>query len=222
MQIKERRLVKKQFLCYSLFYQDWNDTMGKIKSALEIALERTESVKGDRESIGQFEAKQKGKKLANRFLGGEVKSLSDEIAREKKDGQVSLKQGLFDVLISQISLPASKEELERIEISCQGLQTIIGGKQFGDISKQLVKILNQFLEEASMFEETIKRQYGPKLRHKEEELSRRFGRNVKLDPFQDPEFVTFFNQNMNALRANYQAAIDKTREEAQRLFDPEK
>ena len=42
--------------------------MGKIKSALELALERTESIKGDRSSIDQFEAKQRGKKLANAFL----------------------------------------------------------------------------------------------------------------------------------------------------------
>ena len=42
--------------------------MGQIKSALEIALERTESVKGDKASINHFEAKQRGKKLANEFL----------------------------------------------------------------------------------------------------------------------------------------------------------
>jgi len=35
--------------------------MGKIKSALEIALERTESVKSDKGSIEQFELKQKAK-----------------------------------------------------------------------------------------------------------------------------------------------------------------
>ena len=97
---------------------------------------------------------------------------------------------------------------------------IIGGKQFGEISKQLVKIMNQYLEEAAMFEETMRRQYAPKLRQKEEELSRRMGRNVKIDPFQDPEFVAFFNQNINALKANYQAAVDTVREEALRLFAP--
>jgi len=35
--------------------------MGKSKSALEIALERTESVKSDKGGIALFEAKQRGK-----------------------------------------------------------------------------------------------------------------------------------------------------------------
>ena len=196
--------------------------MGKIKSALEIALERTDSVKGDKSIIGQFEAKQKGKKLANEFLNGTVKSLGEEIKKVPKEEQSSLKQGLFDVLISQITLPAQKEDLKRIDSAGLGLHAVIGGKHFGEIARQLNQIMNQYIDESANYEDAIKRQYAPKLRHKEEELSRRTGRTVKLDPFQDPEFVAFFNQNMNTLRENYQAAIDQAREEAIRLFEPPK
>ena len=195
--------------------------MGKIKSALEIALERTESVKSDRNSIGLFEAKQKGKKLANEYLEGAVKSLEEEIKKVSKDEQVNLKQGIFDILISQITLPAIKEELQRIESAARGLNAIIGSRQFGEIVKQLGQILNQYLDEAANYEEAIKKQYALKLRQKEEELSRRMGRQVKLDPFQDPEFIAFFNQNMNTLKENYQAAVDQVREEAVRLFEGE-
>jgi len=196
--------------------------MGKIKSALEIALERTESVKGDKDQIGQFEAKQKGKKLANQFLEGNVKSLTEEIEKEDKDGQASFKQGLFDVLISQIVLPVAREDIKRIETSCQGLLAVIGGKHFAEIAKQVGQMMNQYLNEAAQYEEAIKRQYAPKLRQKEEELSRRMGRHVKLDPFQDPEFVQFFNQNLNALKANYQAVLDQAREETIKLFEGNK
>ena len=193
--------------------------MGKIKSALEIALERTESVKTDKGSIGQFEAKQKGKKLANEFLGGSGNSLEEAVKSQTADERASLKQGIFDILISQIVLPMVKEDLPRIETAGKGLHQVIGGKQFGEIFKQLLQILNQFLDEASHFEEAVKRQYAPKLRQKEEELSRRMGRQVKLDPFQDPEFTAFFNQNMNVLKENYQAAVDQVREEAIKLFE---
>ena len=192
--------------------------MGKIKSALEIALERTESVKSDKGSIGQFEAKQKGKRLANQFLEGTVKSLEEEIKKAGKDEQANLKQGIFDILISQITLPVTEDDIKRIDAAGRGLHAVIGGKRFGEIVKQLTQIMNQFLQEAAQYEEAIKRQYAPKLRQKEEEISRRMGRQVKLDPLQDPEFVSFFNQNMNALKENYQTAIDQVREEAVRLF----
>ena len=192
--------------------------MGKIKSALEIALERTESVKSDKESIELFEAKQKGKKLANEFLDGAVKSLEDEIKKEAPGAQEHLKQGIFDVLISRITLPAAKDDLKRIDAAGQGLNFVIGNNRFGKIANQLNEVMNQFLDESAQYEEAIKRQYAPKLRHKEEEISRRFGRQVKLDPFQDPEFVAFFNQHINALKSNYQTEIDHVREEANRLF----
>jgi hypothetical protein len=65
----------------------------------------------------------------------------------------------------------------------------------------------------------ITQQYAPKLRQKEEELARRTGRPVTLDPFQDPEFVAFYNQNMSVLKERYQAAIDQVRETANSFFN---
>ena len=195
--------------------------MGKIKSALEIALERTESVKSDKDSIGLFEAKQKGKKLANEFLEGTIKSLEEEIKKEAGSARENLKQGIFDVLLSRITLPAAKDDLKRIEEAGRGLNTVIGNKHFGEMLKQFSQVMNQFLDEAAQYEEAIKRQYAPKLRHKEEELSRRLGRQVKIDPFQDPEFLAFFNQHLNALKENYQAAVNQVREEAARFFGGE-
>ena len=192
--------------------------MARIKSALEIALERTDSVKSDRDSIGQFEARQKGKKLANEFIEGSVDSLEEEINKVSGEEQANLKQGIFDILVSRINLPNSKEELKHIESVGRGLLAVIGGKQFKDIAGQLAQIMKQYLDEAAQYEEAIKQQYAPKLRQKEEEISRRMGQRVKLDSFQDPEFVAFYNQNMNTLKANYQAVLDEVREEATRLF----
>ncbi|MCL2232284.1 MAG: hypothetical protein FWB99_05370 [Treponema sp.] len=192
--------------------------MGKIKSALEIALERTESVKSDKDSIGLFEAKQKGKKLANEFLEGTLTSLDEEIKKESGGTRENLKQGIFDVLVSRITLPAVKDDLKRLELAGQGLAVLIGNKRFAEIVNQFNQIMNQYLTEAAQYEDAIKRQYAPKLRQKEEELSRRVGRQIKIDPFQDPEFVGFYNQHINALKENYQAAADQLREEAAQMF----
>jgi hypothetical protein len=194
--------------------------MGKIKSALEIALERSESVKSDKQSVGLFETKQRGKKIANEFLEGAIASLEDEIKKEESEAREHLKQGIFDVLLSRVTLPAAKEDVKRLEIACQGLGVVIGNKRFGQAAGQFSEIMEQYLSEAEQYEEAIKRQYAPKLRQKEEELTRRFGRQIKIDPFQDPEFVAFFNQHMSALKGNYQAAVDQLREQAMLLFAP--
>jgi hypothetical protein len=192
--------------------------MGRIKSALEIALERTESVKSDKTTIDLYEAKQRGKKLANEFLEDPKLNLEEEFKKSPKDLLGSLKQGFFDVLVSQITLPSAPGDEKRIEAAGKGLQTVIGGSRFAALYKQLVQILSQYLDQAGQYEEAIKRQYAPKLRQKEEELSRRLGREVRIDPFQDPEFAAFYNQNMTALKGNYEAALNQIREGAIGLF----
>jgi hypothetical protein len=192
--------------------------MGRIKSALEIALERTESVKSDKDSIGQFGARQNGKKLANQYLGGELKSLEDAIKKAAAEERASIRQGIFDVLVAQLALPVTGDDQTRIEAAGRGLQAVIGGSRFAGLIKQFGELLGQYLTEAAQYEEAIKQQYAPKLKQKEEELSRRMGQQVRLDPFQDPEFVAFYNQNMNQLKANYQAAVDQVREEAAAAF----
>jgi hypothetical protein len=193
--------------------------MGRIKSALEIALERTEAVKTDKASIGLFEAKQQGKRLANAFLTDPSQDMENELKKYPQDQRESIKQGIFEVLAPQITLPAAPNDLIRIDAVGKGLQLLIKGGRFAAMYQQFMQVLSQYLGEASQFEQAIRQQYAPKLRQKEEELSRRLGREIRLDPFQDPEFAAFYNQNLNALKANYQAAVDQVRDEAQRAWD---
>jgi hypothetical protein len=193
--------------------------MGRIKSALEIALERTESVKTDKASIGLFEARQQGKRLANVFLADPTKNLEDELKKHPKEQQESLKQGIFDVLAPQITLPASAEDMPRIEATGKGLRVLIDDGHFATMFKQLIQVLSHYLEESAQYDQALRHQYAPKLRQKEEELSRRMGREVRLDPFQDPEFVAIYNQSLTALKANYQTAVDQVKEEAMRIWE---
>ena len=192
--------------------------MGAIKTALEIALERTESVKSDKSSIDQFEIKQRGKKLANTFLAGEA-DLADELKKTPKDQRKSLKQGIFDVLITQITLPVVKEDKDRLEKAGKGLAVVIDGSQFSAMLKQLIQVVDRYLQEASHYEQAIRQQYASRLHQKEEELSRRLGREVRIDPLQDPEFIAFYNQHISALKGNYEPVIEQARAEARRMFE---
>jgi hypothetical protein len=193
--------------------------MGRIKSALEIALERTESVKSDKASIGHFEAKQQGKRAAHEFLEGSGASLETVLQNAPKEQRGALKQGIFEALASQITLPLSKEDEKRIHGIGKGLSAIISDHRFAALYKQFIQAVSRYLDEADQYAEAIQRQYAPKLRQKEEEVSRRLGRQVKLDPLQDPEFVAFYNQHINALKENYRPVVEQMREQVKLLFD---
>lgn len=194
--------------------------MARIKSALELVLERTESVKSDRASISLFEYKQEGKRIAGAFLDDlSEKNLESEIKKIPKDRLSAVRSGIFDVLISQINLPAIPEDIARMESIGKGLQAVLSNKAFSSMFNQLLQAFQQFIGELEQYDQAIRRQYAPKLRQKEEELSRRMGRPVQLDPFQDPEFTAFYNQHITSLKDQYQGLVDKVREQASQLLE---
>ena len=216
----EKNIEEGQEYCLLTLFRYMILYMGRIKSALEIAMEKTENVKSDKTSIGLFEAKQQGKKLANKYLAGEVPSIEGELKQSASDEEKhSIMQGCFEVFVTQIPLPAVPEDLKRLEAVGKGLAAVISDRRFSMLYQQFMEAISQYLEEAAQFEEAIKRQYAPKLRQKEEELARRIGRQVKIDPFQDPEFVAFYNQNINALKANYVSLVEEVQGQAKELFN---
>ncbi|MCL2801937.1 MAG: hypothetical protein FWD28_09300 [Treponema sp.] len=191
--------------------------MGVIKTALEIALEKTETVKSDKSSISQFEAKQRGKKTANAFLAGEAE-ITEEIKKTPAGEKDSFRQGIFDVLITQIVLPEAEDD-KKIEKLGKGLSAVINNNEFSAMFKQLTQIFSQYLSELSQYQQMIRQQYAPKLRQKEEELARRLGREVRIDPLNDPEFIAFYNQHISALKGNYEPVVEQAKEEARRMFN---
>jgi hypothetical protein len=192
--------------------------MGRIKSAVELALERTESVKGDRSSIEQHEARQQGKKLANHFLEGTEENLDGEIQKAPEARRFFLRQGAFEVLLAQLNLPASAEDEKRIAAAGRGLSLLIHDSRFNSLVKQLSGIFKRYLDESASYAQEMQRQYAPKLRQKEAEYERR-GVSIHLDPFQDAEFMAYYNQNMKALRESYEPPLNQVREHAAAFFE---
>jgi hypothetical protein len=64
-------------------------------------------------------------------------NLEGELKECPKYQRESLKQGIFDVLISQITLPLQKDDMKRIEAASQGLSTI---QEFRPCSMKELKI----------------------------------------------------------------------------------
>jgi len=192
--------------------------MGKIKSALEIALERTESIKTDKTSIDLYKARQEGKRIGNTYLADSSKSLKELLKEYPEDWQQNLCRGIFDTLVPQITLPMDETDLPRIKAVGEGLGFVLKSDRFTAMFGQLMKFLAQYLQELDRLEQGIRQQYAPKLRQKEEEVSLRLGQEIRLDPFQDPEFAMLYNQQTGTLKSRYQVPLDQVKEEAARLW----
>jgi hypothetical protein len=203
--------------------------MAIIRSALEIALERSKDIKVDEAALEAIELRAEGKKAAGRFLEDPAQaSLSDALGRIAKDKRSAARAGAFDVLLSQIQLPANEASLEKLETLSAGFSAIaassgtgiLGGvgsavadKRVQALFQQLAGFFKQYLDDMKNVEQAIRKQWAPKLREKERQMSARMGQNVRVDPMSDPEFAAFYKQNVSAARDQYQAALDKAKED---------
>jgi hypothetical protein len=192
--------------------------MAAIKSALEIALERTKDLKVDTKTLAANEARQEGKKMAAEFLANPADTdLAKRLAAITKEQREHVKEGVFEVLSARLQLPTSigidpDADLGPIATGLKALSNIpFGEKRIQDLFNQLVGFLKQYLEDAKKVDEAIRKQYAPRLKMKEQEMSARMGRPVRIDPMNDPDFAAFYKQNVGQMKIQYQDALDKAK-----------
>ncbi len=184
--------------------------MGEIKSAMEIALERTADIKGDPNAGRNRDLQNIGKKLAAGFLeSGDEKAFVSAVKAEKAPAAA---EGAFAYLFSQFQLPEGEDRMDKFKRVCVGFSSLLPGKGLPELFNQLYVILEQYFGDREQVKEMLTRQFAPKLRAKEQELSRMYGQEIHLQPEQDPEFVQLLDRNTAALKLQYEDTMAQARE----------
>jgi hypothetical protein len=203
--------------------------MAMIKSALEIALERSKDIKVDEAALESNALRIEGKKAAGRYLEApDSGALVEKLGQYPKEKRAAVREGIFEVLASQIQLPTNEASMDKLESLSAGFSAIaansgtglLGGvgsavadKRVQALFQQLAGFFKQYLDDMKNVEQAIRKQWGPKIREKERQMAARMGQDVRIDPMSDPEFAAFYKQNVSAARAQYQAALDKAKED---------
>jgi hypothetical protein len=199
--------------------------MAQIKSALELALEKTRDLKADPAVIEAGELKQEGKRCAGRYLEDpSTMDLASKIESHPKEKRLSLKAGMHEIFSAQLQLPNNDAAMEKLAMIASGYAALVGGsglvagamgavaeKRIQALFQQLEAFLRRYLDDMKNVDQVIRKQWAPKLREKERAMAARMGQDVRLDPMADPEFAAFYKQNVGAVRDQYQAALDKAK-----------
>ncbi len=195
--------------------------MTHIKSAFEIALERTEDVKGDKETILVYELKNEGMKLVSEALRNPEKAedLKNRAASLSAKDRTSFMEGVSSALLSNISLPSGDDFEDTLEtLRTVFLSVSSDKKRTNHVFNQLKEFIAQFVQNRKQLENNLMSRYEPRLRQKEEELYKRMGAKVHLEPMQDPEFVSLLNENRTQLEERYSQAMNKAKAELHNLL----
>ena len=193
--------------------------MSEIKSALELALERTADVKSDRTKIEAHEAKQQGMKLAGQLMENPKTDVKAELGKLPGDKRAAAREGFVSVLMSQLALPTQETDLERLRAAAHGFDAVARDRRMVEsVMGQVEQLLQQYLDQKNQLVETLRQQFEPRIRQQEEEIARQTGQRVKLDPSANPEFAKALSQNLQRLQSQYNQVIDQAREQLQELL----
>ena len=182
--------------------------MGKIKSALELALERTRDVPSDPDAVLRHESKNAGKRLFAALRDAPDLDAKARIEVHDPRARGWVREGLFDAAHANVSLPQSEADLARLEAVERAFVALAkDGRQVRQLIGQVRQFFAQYLKERTQVTEALRRQFEPRVREREQQLAQKLGRPVRVDPASDPEFSKYFQSQMAQLEHHYRSNL---------------
>jgi len=192
--------------------------MGEIKSALEIALERTKGVEADKEALEASRFVTEGKKAVSRFLSEDGYDLKAAIGAFSGKQAGWVREGVFQALSANLKLPFDEMAMLGSKKAGKGFQALVNDpKKLARLLAQMDQFLEDYLGERRRLVETVEKKYLPILRQKEEEMSRQMGQRVRIDPAMDPQFQKMLRDNLALLEERYAEVLEQVRQELRRM-----
>lgn len=194
--------------------------MARIKSAWELALEKTKDIQADTEKIAHDEKVQAGRKLAANFLSDYQQSPKDLAAEldkiPAKDKDTTL-EGVLAVILDNISLPMTKDYQQPYQRVRQ-LASVLGNPGLDQGLEQIGQFFDQYLQQQDDITDQVKQQYAPRLEQKQAQLCQQYGQDITLQPEQDPDFLKMLDATLKKLDAQYTGALTRFKSQLKALF----
>ncbi len=196
--------------------------MAIIKSAWELALEKTEGLTIDSEKIKADLTIKEGRQLAAAFLNDIDMTKEATIKRYNTysgDKKLLVKEGMALTLLSNLTLPRNALFRETFgKVLDLGLIIADSNEQITQILGQLEGFFTQYLENQDDLIDRLKAQFEPHLRQKEAQLRAQYGPNFTLRAEQDAEFMKILDQQLAKLDEQYTQILSQAKDQIKELL----
>lgn len=168
--------------------------MSRIKSAWELALEKTEGMTFDEEKLKTDSLIKEGMALAGSYLANidmSLDQLKQKLSQVKPEDMATFRKGMANVVISNIVLPQDALYSMRFERLCQVAGVLDSAS--GDSLMQLKEFLDGYLQQKEEFAQSIQQK-------------------LQADQVDPSQFSQIIQQNLKRLDAQYQETLDRTKQ----------
>jgi hypothetical protein len=194
--------------------------MAEIKSALEIALEKTREVEANRESLEANRFGTEGKRAVSKFFSDDEVDLKALLSAYEGKQRKWVREGALQALLANLKLPVDELSLLQAKRTGQGFHALVDDtKRLGKLLSQMEQFLQDFLQERKRVVEAVDQRFAPVLRQKEEQLSRQMGARVRIDPAMDPDYQKLLRENLAILEDRYNQVLEQVRQELRRMSE---
>ena len=199
--------------------------MALLKSAWEIALEKTENIEADPEKIRRDMTLNEGRRLAGSFLSdpeNDGSQLEQAYRSAKRDDKPLLKRGLASTVVLNVALPQSPDYEQRIA-KMRHIAEIIDGSESDTVQLlgQIGQFMGKYLQARDSLLDRAKQQYAPMYEDKKERMIQKYGKTTNLPLDQDPEFIQLLQKNYNQLSNQYQQVLEQAKEQLKQAWELE-
>lgn len=187
--------------------------MGRIKSAWEIALERTDDIEIDYDRIRRNESLDKIRRAAGSYLVEETadnEDLREKLAEYPID---DLREALSSLVINKLSLPSEEVDDDRYQRLSFIISLIANREDTLELFGQIAGFLMQYPMHKKQLIEQMKAQFEPLLREKEAKMKEQYGESIHLSLEQDKEFLEMLKKNLERLDEQYNSTLSEAKEQ---------
>jgi len=195
------------------------EVMGQIKTALELALERTKDIQGDKASLEAKAFREKGMRMLAKAENDAEYDIAAELGALQGVEQAGVFAGIRQNLMNYLSLPSTQDGLERFLAVKRVFMAL--STDAADMENYLGEVegfFGKYLMSREQLLESLHKQLEGRVKQKEDQMARQTGRRVRINPETDPELGPFITKNLEGLSSQYSQVLDQVREEMRGLI----
>lgn len=167
--------------------------MARIKTALELALEKAASIEVDHEKIKQMDLEKQSGQIANKLMEQADYDFEEALSKLEKGDRAFLNSKVEDVLLSNLRLSSYYNEVQ-VDKVLNGMKKIKSkpGK-VENITTDLKYVLKAYSDQLKEVYENLKEQFAGHMEQMKKQMGQQLGVDVDLDPSQHPEFKKYWD-----------------------------
>lgn len=197
--------------------------MSRIKSAWEIALEKTEGMEIDQEKIRHNSTIDKIRRIAGTYITDNEESKESLKDKLKEFSPSLLKEALSQTVLNSLVLPQDDTGLDEKREKIAAIITLaFPDGEITGLYNEIAAHLMQYPKHKEELVKKLKDQIEPMLREKEAQMREKYGQSVHLTLENDKEAMEMVKSYIDRLNQQYQEVLDEGKAEMKKKLEEER